>query len=193
MAERGTDAVIRPVQVRGDDVVESVTAAAVLTVGPADPAGGDDCVDRTEHLRRARERTVDARALADVAPLDVCRAVDPGRGLAQTRVVLASSVTAPPSRAMRRAIARPMPVPAPGTTTSLPVIVPHSSAICDLSVVRSPCARRPPSVDCRCAEHGTRLGRSSPGRPYAEAEGQPGKWTKAHPARRIRGPFQDRA
>ena len=47
----------------------------------------------------------------------------------------------------------------------------------------------PPSVDCRCAEHGTRLGRSSPEGPYAEAEGQSGKWTKAHPARRILGPI----
>ena len=49
------------------------------------------------------------------------------------------------------------------------------------------------SVDCRCAEHGTRVGRSSPGGPYAEAEGQSGKWTKAHPARRNLGPVLCRA
>ena len=49
------------------------------------------------------------------------------------------------------------------------------------------------SVDCRCAEHGTRLGRSSPGGQYAEAEGHSGMWTKAHPARRIHGPVLSRA
>src|SRR6478735_4862978 len=90
-------------------------------------------------------------------------------------------------------IARPIPVPAPVTTTCFPVMSPLSFAICVLSVDGSPCRTLPPSVDCRCAEHGTRLGRSPPGRPYAEAEGQPGRWTKAHPARRNHGPFLSRA
>ena len=61
-------------------------------------------------------------------------------------------------------------------------------AICEVSVAGYPCPTLPQSIDCRCAEHGTRVGRSSPGGQYAEAEGQSGKWTKAHPARRIPGP-----
>ncbi len=100
-----------------------------------------------------------------------------------------SRPTAAPSRACLRAIARPMPVPAPVTTTCRALICLHWFANCGLSVDGSPCRGALQSVDCRCAEHGTRVGRSSPGRPYAEAEGQPGKWTKAHPARRILGPI----
>ena len=40
-------------------------------------------------------------------------------------------------------------------------------------------------VDSRCAEHGARVGRSRARGPYAEAEGQPVRGTKAPPARRI--------
>src|SRR5262249_20049378 len=36
-----------------------------------------------------------------------------------------------------------------------------------------------------CAEHGARVGRSRVGRPYAQAEGQPARGTKAQPARGI--------
>src|SRR5205085_461839 len=56
---------------------------------------------------------------------------------------------------------------------------------------RKKCFRFPldPTVPIRksaaCAERGSQVGRSSAGRPYAEAESQSAEWTKATPARRI--------
>src|SRR5262249_16621709 len=52
------------------------------------------------------------------------------------------------------------------------------------------CLTAPSSVEesC-CAEHGAPLGRSQPGRLYAEAKRRSGWWTKATPARRTSGPM----
>ena len=146
-------------------------------------------MDRAERPGGALHRAVDASALPDVARLDVSRPVDRRGRLLESRL---------PAREERdrRAVARePQRDRAPDSragTRHDDVLPGHPRS------GRSQFAAFPSTdplagggttvVDCRCAEHGTRVGRSPPGRPYAEAEGQPGRWTKAHPARRILGP-----
>ena len=190
--ERRAHAVVRAVEVRRDEVVEAVAALVVLAVRPAEPAAGDERVDRAERAaRRARTPASTRRALADVARARRATAPSIARGrLARDAPrPRASSVSEAPSRAEPKGDRAPDPRARPRHHD---VLAGHPSPLVrNLRGFR----RRIPlqgrarhSVDCRCAEHGTRLGRSSPGRPYAEAEGQPGKWTKAHPARRILGP-----
>ncbi len=196
MTERGADAVVGAVDVRPDEIGEPVASRVVLAVRAADPAR------RHERVERAVGTLPPPRTRARPPPARGCRTgKTPTWGPTVAAVSsrssrrLATSETRAPSRARRSAIARPIPVPAPVTTTCLPVIL--SPLFRNLRTFRGQiplaCDCGLQSVDCRCAEHGTRLGRSSPGGPYAEAEGQSGKWTKAHPARRIHGPVLSRA
>ncbi len=81
--EHRPDAVVRPVDVRLDDVVEAVAALVAVTVRASEPACGDQSVDRAELALRARHRPLDPAALPDVARLDASRPVERGRGLVE--------------------------------------------------------------------------------------------------------------
>ena len=180
LLERRAAAVVGAVQVRRDEIVEPVRLR-ITAVRAAEPAAGDERVDRPE-LARPRRRT----------PSRPCR----GRGcrtrrrgsaasiVAATASSLpasrASSVTDAPSRPSRRAIARPIPVPAPVTTMCFPVI--SAPDVRNLREGRSRSALDPGatgSIDSSLRRVRDARGRSLAGRLYAEAEGQPARWTKA--------------
>ena len=94
----------------------------------------------------------------------------------------ASSVSDAPSRSSRRAIARPIPVPAPVTTMCFAVrshVFSRRSQFAGKSYGAGldPRARR--SIDSSLRRARGAGGRSLAGRRYAEAEGRPAMWTKA--------------
>ena len=99
MPERSAHAVVGAVEVRRDYVVEAVASFVVLPVRPAEAAAGDEPGDRAERAGGAREGTVDAATLPDVARVDMRRAVD-------ARGRLAETLLAPREQRHRGAVAR---------------------------------------------------------------------------------------
>lgn len=81
-----------------------------------------------------------------------------------------------------------MPVPAPVTIAWRRSAAHQIGAICGISLPSALAWAFPHSIDSTCAEYGPRVGRSLTGRQYAQADGRPGWWTKARPARRTSGP-----
>ena len=65
MAESGAGGVVGAGEIRRDEIVEAVAGA--VGIRAAEPAVGDEGVDRAALGRRSRERSVDLTAVADVA------------------------------------------------------------------------------------------------------------------------------
>ena len=105
----GAAAPVGAVEVRLDDVVQAVAVAGLVRA--ADPGVRDE---RVERLGRTPRSTASRSRMSTDARR---RAVTTSRRRDSSR---ASSVSRAPSAARRCAIARPIPVPAPVTTTCFP-------------------------------------------------------------------------
>ena len=112
---RRADALVRADEVRRDEVVEAVLGARLVRA--ADAAVRDERVQRAVRLGRGGERALDLRGVADVDLRDE-RAADLVRRRVQ-RVDAAREQAEAGALATRgaRAIALPIPRPAPVTTT----------------------------------------------------------------------------
>ena len=192
VVERRAAAVVGAVQVRRDEIVEPV-GLGVAAVRAAEPAAGDERMDRPELLGRFGERLLDLAAIADVARGDMRGLLERrGRRLEPLRDPgRAASATRRHGRVAGRS---------PGRSPCLP-----PSPRCASPVMSSPDGRNlresraRTDLDpraCRSIDSSLRRargagGRSLAGRRYAEAEGQPAKWTKATRLGELHGPLLD--
>lgn len=193
VGEHRPDGVVGVVQVRPDEVVEPVAPLFAVAVGPTDSARRDERMARPERICRAGDRLLDGGAIPDVTRNDERLALDGRRGRLER-------LTSTCQQAHRGTIrCEPLCDRAANARTRArdhdvslghPSPIPRNLRAFPRRLLASPRRQR---LNCRCAEHGTRLGRSSPEGPDAEANGQSGKWTKAHPARRTPGPILCRA
>ena len=116
-AQRGADAVVGAGEVRLHDVVEAVVRAVVVRA--ADPADGDERVDRPLIGRQGGDDVVDLRPVADVARAAAAHRVRRRRVEPLEARGRAGSASRRRTRA-GPAIALPIPTPPPVTTTCRP-------------------------------------------------------------------------
>ena len=172
VCERGAAAVVGAVQVRQRRGRRSDRSVAVL-VRPAEPAAGDERVDRPERLGGGRERLLDLAAIADVARDDVRAAARAWRERSARGApgrVRAGSGRRRRARGAARSRGR-CPVPAPVTTTCFPVMSLQTFAICGKVALGTLDRRHLPSIDF-CLRRARGVSRTKPHREAVRGSGE---------------------